>query len=47
MSAELDTPYDVILIWAFNFASITIESLDAKFPQLDIERNSEVFGGIY
>ena len=47
MSADLDTPYDQILIWAFNFAGDTIDLLDAEFPQLAIKRNQTLFGAIY
>ena len=47
MSAELDMPYDQVLMWAFNFACDTIEPLDAEFPQLGIRKNEPLFGDIY
>jgi hypothetical protein len=47
MSDELDTPYDQVLMWAFNFACETIESLDAAFPQIGIRKNEPLFGDIY
>jgi hypothetical protein len=47
MSADLDTPYDQVLIWAFNFACDTLEPLDARFPQIGIGRKQVLFGDVY
>ena len=47
MSADLDTPYDQVLIWAFNFACDTFEPLDARFPQIGIGRKEVLFGDLY
>ncbi|QYM78723.1 hypothetical protein K0B96_15685 [Horticoccus luteus] len=47
MPADLRTPHGQVLMWAFNFTSDTIGPLEARFPQLGIEKKEALFGDIY
>jgi len=47
MPTDLRTPHGQVLMWAFNFTSDTIGPLEARFPQLGIEKKEALFGDIY